>query len=268
MSEQVMIWVPVVISRLPAARDFQKVRNYNIYESYRRIEDIRVKVRQSRIQLQGKTAEVQFELDLLLLIGDGQGNPILLRYDERLRERILLEELNPALMPSELEKLTFHLDIEHLSWDGDIRGNEFLIRYHIRYMIMASVQQVIHLHGQGLLEIHDADSNERSAEEPQIQIEEAMQENSALRRRVLVLEKDIQVLKRSLQRMEARNFDARRQLNENNGQLMDLRRELEEKEALIQDYQARLNSPAEFEEKAPGADHMRERFKRIFGFHL
>lgn len=266
MQEQLIIRVPVIVSRLPELRHFQTIRNYSLPDPFQRTEEIRIKVRHSKVELQGQSLQVIFDVELLLLIEDPSGSNSLWQYDQRLRDRILINTLYPDLDVS--EPMEFYLDMEHFNWDGEVKGKELIIRYYCSYSLMAAVQQAVSLQGQTQLMHHQPGFNEEQ-QQPSVEIEtqQLWLENASLRRKLSLLEKDLSRLKHSLQKMETKNYRLKQELRSSKGEQTRLSEKLASRETQLQKHQ-QVNGLQEQQEKAPQQAYVRQRLRKMLGFSL
>ena len=262
MQEQLIIRVPVIISMLPALRHYQTTGNYSIPEPFQCTEDIRIKIRHHSIQLQGRSLQVIFDIELLLLVKDPSGRSSLIKYDERLRDRIAISTLDPVLDVS--EAMEFYIDMEYFNWDGEMKGQELIIRYYLKYNLMVAIQQAVSLQGQTQL-IHDQPCAFTAEDENSQQL---WLENASLRRKISLLEKDLSLLKRSLQKWRQK-LSLKQELRSSQEEKNRLSEKLVSRETLLQQYQQQVNNLREQElQKDPQQAYVGRRLKKLLGFSL
>ncbi len=239
MREALSIWSPVVLSELinPKSADFHQV--YHLDDSYQGMEGLRIKLREHIIRKQGNALETLFKMEVLCLLENMEGKMQLLKKEENLRERVLLQEFDRELDFDREPQIDFIGDIKKIDWRGGLDGKQLHVVILIDYALLAIRQQVIKLWEQEMGEDIAMDKCDITAEiQPRDEIIQMEKENLELSRQIRFYEKNIAHLKKGIKKAESRNIELNRESQQHLTLIEDLRRAIKDKEQRLDDYES------------------------------
>ena len=237
MGEALSIWSPVVLAELSTPRSFDHHQVYHLDERFQSMEDLRVKLREYIVRKQGNALETLFKLEVLCLLENMDGKMQLVKKEENLRDRVLLQEFDCNLDFDKESRIDFIGDIKKINWQGGLDGNQLHVILFIDYILMAIRQQVIRLLEQEA-ELKSSDLRvEGLAQDETARMEE---KNLELRRQLRFYEKNIASLKKGIKKVENRNAVLSRESQQYQLLIEELRRAIQEKEQRLSRYEARL----------------------------
>ena len=202
MHQELAIWCPVVITSLASPRTFRQKNRYQMTESYRRIEDIKVRIKACQSQVQGKFVETKVGVAWLCLLEDFQGRTCMIKREEVLNDRIALQDLEQ--LADHQYELRYVQDISNFSWDADLKEKSLTISYELSYRLMGTREQLV------LLQASHEQANitaNTSIDFAQAngQIDPLTEENLKLRRQLHFYETNLTSLKRGIKKAEKDN---------------------------------------------------------------
>ncbi|NLB88271.1 MAG: hypothetical protein GX790_03465 [Syntrophomonadaceae bacterium] len=266
MGQAYSIWTPVVVGRLKAPHRIKEEKTYDIEKAYRKVEDVKVKVRNCRVQPQGQAIEVQYKLDILCLLEDLLGTMHLIAKEEMGRERILLSQFDNYIDKDQPIKYVVNT-LTNFS-QCDLNGSILKVAYFIDLTIIATNEQIITLSSADEAEPEN-DSLQEVLNKLRSQIEEMEEEKAALRRKIFFYERDISSLKKGLKKAENKNAHLNKELQHYHEIVEQLRSAIREKEMRLnqyenayynQSYAPRFSLPKENEDSLT----LGSRIKRMF----
>lgn len=228
MDPSFSIWSPVIIAELKKPRFYNKQVNYQIDKAYSSLDDIRIKIKSSAANIQGKAVETQIKLEILFLVRDGMGRLELITREEIVRDRIPLIGFSSSL--NNHREAKFIIDISNISWEGGLEGRQLKAAYFIEYALLAVKEQIVRLF---------ADESAGGAErEPlsdilhKLEEELAMvvEEKDKLHNKIFYYERNFNSLKKGFDKLENRNAVLNRELYSYQEQLEQLQKQIYEKE--------------------------------------
>jgi hypothetical protein len=197
--------------------------------------------------------EVQVDVETLCLVRDRQGKSRLLSRRETLKDRITLQQFIPPVQRD--QEPDYIMQLEDLSWDGEMVGRDLLVTFYLTYMVYGARQQVVEISKMEETDYIPAPdpphNNLPEDDHPDIDKEMARMENEniILRRKVDFFEKDLLSLRRGIKKAENRNAFLNREVSQYQEMVKELREALERKDLVICQYQNQ--SPEESRPSAP-----------------
>ncbi len=230
MNQDLAIWSPVIVARLASPHHYRQKNSYHIGESYRRIEDLKVRIRSRQAQVQGKSVETKLSVVLLCLVEDHNGKLCPITREEILKERIPLSDFDQ--IPDRREDLHYLQDIENFSWDADLKGKYLNMSYYLTYMLMATQEQVVIIQpgSEGISYTNEVSPFAREGDR---QADLITEENLKLRRQMHNYETNLESLKRGIQKAEINNTALSKELTSYKDMVEDLREAVKRKERII-----------------------------------
>lgn len=213
------IWVPVIASSLLSYYEAEEPRNYPLHREFKRIETLKIKVKDIQSYRKGSLIEVILDLEILILLEDNNGKIEMLRTLERFRQKITPQEFaNEFDVKGDYHYIT---QINNLNVDGDLHHNSISITIKICFDILVVQNKRVSLAEKGQL-----NNNEVAAVPPTLMMENSERvklqksinrlrnENRNLLRQLSIYEKDMLSLKRGIEKAESRSFGLKRQNRE------------------------------------------------------
>ncbi|MDD3852223.1 MAG: hypothetical protein PHD40_01045 [Syntrophomonadaceae bacterium] len=258
MSEAIAIWAPVIISRLEKPGRLQEQYRCALDQTFKSIEDLKIKVRQMTVQPRGRSLEAIFKLDALCLLEDHLGEMQLISREITARQRLSRQEfINTDIMD---KMLVFVINLLNADARATLQQGELQIDYYIDYLVLATREQIVSLstEEQGRTVSKVSELVARLQQE----VNQLQGENRQLRHKIYLYEKDILSLKKGV-------YKAEKQSQQLNGEVDYYRGLTEQLQEAIKDKEARLiryENPyyptgAMSEEEASG---LGKRIKRLF----
>jgi len=270
LGEALSIWSPVVLAELSNPRSFKNQQVYLLDEQFRSMEDLRVKLRGYIVRKQGNALETLFKLEFFCLLEDMEGKMQLIKKEESLRDRVLLQEFDHNVDFDKEPRVDFIGDIKEITWQGGLDGSQLHVMLVIDYILMAIRQQVVRLLEQEAAELKNG-GFQRGPHEVQAESARVEDKNLELRRQLRFYEKNIASLKKGIKKAESRNALLNRESQQYQALIEELRRAVQEKEQRLGRYEARQYSednPYEAvfpdEEVAITGNSLGSRVKRLF----
>jgi hypothetical protein len=213
MDKEINIWSPVIVAHLPTERTYQHEIRYLLKPHIKSIEDIKIRVRNPQVDLQGKFVEARVKLDIIAMTEDTSGRADLLRHQEMVSERIPLRDFEPVLEGD--GAIDYLLQINSLRWEADYHEDVLLIKCNFQYEILALREQVVKL----LTAVSDTEESigeeaNLLTEQERLEMERVHNENIVLIRKLHLNELDLKSLQRAVRKAEGRNLLLNRQLKE------------------------------------------------------
>ena len=259
MSEAIAIWAPVIISRLEMPRRLQDQYRCIFDQTFKSIEDLKIKVRQMTIQPRGRSLEAIFKLDALCLLEDERGEMKLIKQNITARQRLSGQDFNNTDITD--KTLLFVINLINADARAVLQQGELRIDYYIDYLALATREEIVSL---------STEDQGRTVSKPiselvarlQEEVNQLQDENRQLHHKIYLYEKDILSLKKGVYKAEKHS----QQLNGEVGYYRQLAEQLQE---AIKDKEARLiryensyfPSEALSEEAVTG---LGKRIKRLF----
>ncbi|QGU00569.1 hypothetical protein SYNTR_1975 [Candidatus Syntrophocurvum alkaliphilum] len=205
----ISIWSSVVIGELEKIHRAKNSCIFTIEHGIDSLEDIKIKTKNKKATLQGKSVEVKVEIDILCLIEDSKGKLTLLTQEQILRDKLFLDEFNSERFLN--KDFNFQVDIKNITYEGDIKDGQIEIIYFVDYWVIAVTDQIINLgfDEQGKKETRGLHEAVQALEEEVVHLRE---KNEILRRKLYVYEKNISSLKKGIHKAEKRNTDLNKDL--------------------------------------------------------
>ncbi len=221
------LWSPIVFAELKNPRYLNREVVYSLDGGAYRLEDIKIKMRDSWTRAQGNMLEAEFKLEVLTLLENGPGNIKFFSRNEILRDRMPRTEMSG---PSDQTGLDLITDVQSLQWDADLLKDTIKINVNIAYMVLAVRTQIVEIMNQGDRTHYTKEpSDEEILYLMQAQILKAESDKIELKRKIQCFEKDIASLKNGINKAENRNLILNQQLSQDKKTINSLRALLEEK---------------------------------------
>ena len=264
MNQDIALWSPVIIASLKSPRSCQQERRYRYDPMIRRIDDIKIKVRNLRAERKGKAMEVWISLEIITVVDDSNGHTQLIDRKETIKERLPFQEFDS---PIELdEEVGYIIQIKDLNWDGETQGNEVVITYFLNYMVFAVREQVVTLQTDN--ERKTGDEEEIDFNDIEIEIEQVRNDKEILKHKLFLYERDIMSLRRAIEKAEVKNTALSKELNGTRELVQKLREAITRKDLLICSYENHQPNTGEKTLPLPawggGEIKLGDRIKRMF----
>jgi hypothetical protein len=242
VKQDICLWSPVIVASLATPRICQRKSRFRTDQIFKRMEDIKVKIKNPRAEWQGKILEVRMNLEIIALLEDQTGHTQLISRQEIIKDRVVLREFD---RPLEQEKdAVFIVQIQDLKWDGDLQGNELIISYSLSYMLFAAREQVVKLYSDEEMEFsNEEQENDWQGIETGIdteidtEIDRVRNDNEILHRKLFLYERDLMSLQRGIKKVESRNVALSLELNGTREREKKLRDAITRKDLLICRYE-------------------------------
>lgn len=264
MHQQLAIWCPVVITSLASPRTFRQNNSYQMAESYRRIEDIKVRIKACRSQVHGKYVETKVGVAWLCLLEDDQGRSCTIKREEVLKDKIALREFDQ--LADHQQELRYVQDISDFSWDADLKGKSVIISYKLSYRLMGTREQLVSV--QTSHEQASIAANTKAKFPPADgQIDLLTEENLKLRRQLHFYETNLTSLKRGIKKAEKDNSALSMELRGYKNQVEALRNTVNYKDGIIGSSLTNKPLPNREAKKlwsAHESDKLGQRIKKLF----
>ncbi|MEQ8176216.1 MAG: hypothetical protein ABRQ26_14245 [Syntrophomonadaceae bacterium] len=207
------IWSPVVYAELTEPRTWKGTLTYALEDPPGRMEDIKIKARNCMARLQGKHIEVEIACEILTLLENSHGQMRLFTRREVLKERLSRDAFSAWPDNHDQELM---VNIQRLSWDGELKEKEIRINLLVFYSVMIMRYEIVKVPLEA--------SEQVAAGPPEVQellnqlqseIIQAEGDKMELKRKLYRYEKDIQSLKKGINRAESRNLTLNEELSRN-----------------------------------------------------
>ncbi len=203
MKQDIRLWSPVILASLAVPRICQRESRLGTDQIFKRMEDIKVKIKNPRAEWQGKILEARMNLEIIALMEDQAGHTQLISRQEIIKDRVALGEFD-RLVEQERD-VGFIIQIQDLKWDGEMQGNELIIRYSLNYVIFAAREQVVNLNANEEMEFSNA-KQENDWQSMETEIDRVRNDNERLNRKLFLYERDLMSLQRGIKKAENRNL--------------------------------------------------------------
>lgn len=195
MPQELKIWCPVVISSLKTERRFRQSMRYQTSQSYRRMEEMKVRIKTMQAQIRGNYIEARAGISCIWLLEDEQGKSCAEKREELLIDRVSLVDFNAH---SDIwQELKYIPELIDFHWDAFLKGNLISVRYELLYQLMGTREQLLMLQSSPQYDYApDLQPNPLQAADP------FTEENQRLRRQAHIYESNINSMKRAVQKAE------------------------------------------------------------------
>ncbi|HWP98209.1 MAG TPA: hypothetical protein VN426_15285 [Syntrophomonadaceae bacterium] len=235
MEKACRIWSPVVMAELKSPQEITAEKVFTLEEQPSRMEELKVRLRSYSAHRQGRAIEAEFNIEVISLLENEQGIMRLFSRQETFRDRLSAEQFTGSLEDTRADLI---LDVQDMSWSGEIRRAEILMHFAFSYSILAVRPQPVTVlqesqESQDTLALDEMEL----LHELQLEIVKAEGEKLELKRKIRCYETDIQSLRRGVSKAERRNQSLYREVHEHQEVIEQLRRALGHKEASLSRYQ-------------------------------
>ncbi|MDD3364674.1 MAG: hypothetical protein PHZ03_06815 [Syntrophomonas sp.] len=238
MTQDIRLWSPVIVASLAAPRICQRESRFGTDQIFKRMEDIKVKIKNPRAEWQGKILEARMNLEIIALLEDHAGHTQLISRQEIIKDRVALGEFDRSLEQD--EDAVFIIQIQDLKWDGEMQGNELIISYSLSYVILAAREQVVKLYANEEMELSNGEQeNDLQGMEMgmEMEIDRVRNDNERLNRKLFLYERDLMSLQRGIKKAENRNVALSSELSGARELVKKLRDAITRKDLLICAYE-------------------------------
>lgn len=229
MGRELCIWTPVIVARLKERQHIREEKVYDIEKVYKSVEDLKIKIKDLQVNLQGQALETNIRVDVLCLVEDLLGTMHLVSREETLRHRISLLEFDNVLDRD--KDFNYIVDVCKVEGQGEIDGKQLRIGYFIDYIIMAVREQAVNL-VEG--EQGNTENNHQSLEDIMYKLREEVvkvsMEREELRRKLFLYERNIASLKKGIRKAENRSARLDKEVGYYQQLVEQLREALQDKE--------------------------------------
>lgn len=229
MRDTLAIWAPVIVANLKQVHKAREQVVYQLDQPMNSLQDLKIKVKKAEAHIYGNKVEVRFKLDLLFLLQDRAGKMQLVSKQEKLVQRISLQEFTQLLSQPDPN---FAVILKKVDGEGQIQGLELRAGYFLDYMVLALDQQVVQL---AIGESADVETDSPPELNPDVQEElyRLTEEKEELLRKLFFYERDISSLKRGLYKVENRNAALNREISRYQQLAEQLQQALAEKDSQL-----------------------------------
>lgn len=229
MHQDMAIWCPVVITNLVSPRLFRQKNRHQMNERYKRIEDLKVRIKTSQSQVQGNFVETKVGVAWLCLLEDYQGRSCSIRREEVLKDRVPLQDFDH--MTEQQYELRYTQDINSFSWDAEIKDRYLLISYDLNYRLMGTREQLVFVQASNQQVNVAADHTNAMQLDGLEDIN--VEENLKLRRQLYFYETNLSSLKKGIQKVEKDNYALNVELRGYRDMVKELRDAMANKDRII-----------------------------------
>jgi hypothetical protein len=238
VTQDIRLWSSVIVASLAAPRICQRESRFGIEQIFKRIDDIKVKLKKYRTERQGKIVVVRIYLEIIGLMEDQEGHTQLISRQEIIKDRIDINEFDQSL---EQEKdAVFIIQNQDLRWDGELQRNELIISYSLSYVMFAAREQVVKLYADEEMEFSNGDK-ENNLQGIELEIDRIRNDNERLNRKLFSYERDLMSLQRGIKKAENRNVALSSELSGAREMVEKLRDAITRKDLLICTYEKSQN---------------------------
>lgn len=224
VEDNLTIWSPVLLTRLKQNRRIMEEKSYPLEFFYRGLEDLRIRIKERNVVALGTSIEARVKVDILCLLADSEGGMQLFKREETFTDRIPLLEFDRAVDRD--DKIDYRLEIQGLTWEGEINGREVRVTCFIDYTVLATREQLVRLRGEERAELQGEVLSE-AMQKLGIEIERIQAENDELRKQVFYHTRNISSLKKGLQKAENRNAALNRENTAYQAMIERMRQEIQ-----------------------------------------
>ncbi len=230
MQQNLAIWCPVVIANLRSPRLFRQENKYHLAESYKRIEDLKVRIKTSQSQIRGKFVETKIGVAWICLLENYQGRLSSLRHEEVLNDRVSWQYFDQ--LTEQHDELRYIQDINSFSWDADLKDGLLIIKYELSYMLMGTKERLV-LIEPGNEQVNICANISPNTVPADGQSDVSVQENLNLRRQLHFYEVNLSSLKKSIQKAEKDKYALKTELKNYKNTVEELRDTIVDKDRII-----------------------------------
>lgn len=234
MTQAYSIWAPVVIGRLKSPRCITGERIYAIEDIYKASEDVKVKVKNCRVEPQGRLIEVRLKVEVLCLMEDLSGSMHLIIKEEMLKEKVPLSDFDSFIEKgSDIKYITNILKVNAYA---SLEEKSLQVAIFIDVAIMAACEQVINLSlAEEVAPVFDLLPDVLA--ELKAEIKQMASEKEELKRQVFFYERDIISLKKGLKKAENKNASLNKEIEAYHNAVEQLKGALQDKEWRLNRYE-------------------------------
>ncbi len=229
MHQDLAIWCPVVMTNLASPRLFRQRNPYQMAESYKRIQDLKVRIKNCQSQVQGNFVETKVGVAWLCLLEDYRGRSCPIKREEVLKDRVPLRDFDCL---NEKYELHYIQDINNFSWDAELEDSLLIIRYELSYRLMGTREQLVFVQASMDQLNMDANVSPKYAQADGL-IDAKLEENLKLRRQVHFYETNLSSLRRGIQKAEKDNYTLNMELRTYKAMVEDMRDAIEDKDRIM-----------------------------------
>ncbi|SHG42019.1 hypothetical protein SAMN02745221_00156 [Thermosyntropha lipolytica DSM 11003] len=213
MKEEIYIWVPVIRGKLHEPRVITLDKSYILEESGCRIEDIKIKLRESEARVYGGNIGVNIKADILCLVEKGE-KVQLKTWQEIINDNLALTAF--AYAGEKGEEINARMKILSFSLKGEEVNSKINVQIQIIYTVFLTSYQEVKIEG---VEMRDEEDFRKEWLLPDWieQIDRLTEENYYLKQKLFMYEQDIKSLKQGIKKAEKRNMELKEQLNHYKG---------------------------------------------------
>lgn len=259
------IWSPVIVARLAVPHFCQQEYRYKSDQMLKRIEDIKVKMKNSRAERQGKMVEARIKLETITLTEDHQGHTQVIKRQETIQERVPIADFDAPL--DQEGDIFYIVQVMDLKWDAEMEKDELSVSCSFQYLILVVQEQVVALNR----DENPEDSQGEPENEPKdlkLEIDRVRHDNHELAHKLFLYERDLLSLQRGIRKVEKRNAALSKELGGYQEIVEKLRAAITRKDLIISSYEnPRSKTPARvlpFPSRGDVDNHLGQRIKRLF----
>ncbi len=260
MENDISLWTPVVIAQLPFPKTCRQIYRIKLEAGYKRIDDIRVKIRHCQANRQSKYLEASIEIEIIVLYEDGHGNTRIFCRQVVIKERMDWPSIDKKLVTSDVKYI---LQLKDLHWDTEFIRDEIAVEITAAYMINVVREQVVKLNLQSKVPEERQMAIYGSNQED---IDRIQSENEVLVRRIGCYQKDVASLQHGIRKVEERNAQLHRELDQTRERIQQLQETITRKELLLSKYKIKTSpSPSSIKQNrsSDGDTKIGQRLKRL-----
>jgi hypothetical protein len=234
VKQDICLWSPVIVASLATPRICQRESRFRTDQIFKRIEDIKVKIKNHRAEWQDKILAARINLEIIALLEDQGGYTQLISHQETIKDHVAIGEFDRPLKQE--KDAVFIVQIQDLKWDGDLQGNELIISYYLSYVLFVAREQVVKLYSDEEMEF----SNEEQENDCQgigTEIDRVCNDNETLHRQLFLYERDLMSLQQGIKKVENRNVALSLELKGTRELVEKLREAITRKDLLICRYE-------------------------------
>jgi len=259
------IWSPVIIASLAAPHVSRQEYRYKSDQMLKRIEDIKVKIKNPRAERQGKMVEARIKLEIIALVEDYQGRTQVINRPETIKERVPLTDFDGY--PGQDGESTYIVQVSDLKWDAEMENNELNVSCSLQYLILAAREQIVVLNR----DENPEDSQGKADDEHldlQLEIERLRHDKHIMAHKLFLYERDLLSLQRGIRKAETRNAAISKELGGYQEMVEKLRAAITRKDLIICSYEnSHPETPARvlpFPSRGDVDNNLGQRIKRMF----
>lgn len=263
VQEELAIWCPVIITSLDSPRTFRHMNRYQTPDKCRRIEDMKVRIKNVQSQARGKYVETRIAVSCLCLLEEESGRPASFKREEVLIDRVPLHEFDVHM--EDQPELHYIQEIIDFCWDAELKDNTILIMYDLSYKLMGTKEQLVLLQSR-LTPDRTFTNEEINAFQTVEKANPLTEENLKLRRQIHFYETNLSSLKRGIRKAEKDKTALSVELGAYKNMVEELQGIIDDKERLMGTYSKSLLQERESKKSWTGAESNKlgQRIKNLF----